>query len=160
MKSRLVFIIAAVFVTGFIFFNSMQTAEVSTKESNVIVDAVENVVKMTGRDADRAVLERIVRKSAHVAEFALQGFLIAFCFTGNFKKRAVGVMVLGVMTACTDECIQLFSNGRAAMVQDACIDIAGTAVGMWAAWMTVKRKERRENTNDRHGTAFGNCRAD
>lgn len=160
MKSRLVFIIAAVFVTGFIFFNSMQNAEVSTKESDVIVDAVKNVVELAGQDANRAVLERIVRKSAHFSEFALQGFLIAFCFTGDFKKRAISVMALGFMTACTDEFIQLFSNGRAAMVQDVCIDTAGTAVGICAAWMMVRRKKRRENTNDRHGTAFGNCKTD
>lgn len=137
MKNRLAFIIAAVFVTGFIFFNSMQTADVSSRESGVIVELLERLLSLFDCVPNEGELIHIVRKCAHVAEFALQGLLIAFCFNVPFKKRIIYILFSGLMTACIDEYIQLFSNGRAAMVQDIFIDFAGTLLGMLTTWLIL-----------------------
>lgn len=135
MKKQRLFLIAAILSTLFIFGNSMMSAEYSNIGSGVIVDAVENTSKALGTSVRHAKTVVFVRKSAHVLEFALQGFLLAGCFSGKFRKRIIYVLFFGLMTACVDEYIQLFSNGRSSMVQDVFIDFAGTVLGIFVFWL-------------------------
>lgn len=140
MKKKLPFIIAAILVTIFIFSNSMQDAASSTKQSDVIVDTLISTVESVGVTANRSETEHLVRKCAHILEFAVQGLFITLCFDVPFKKRLYRVLPTGFLTACTDEFIQLFSNGRAAMIQDVFIDTAGCLAGFLAIWFIyVKR---------------------
>lgn len=140
MKKKLHFIIAAILVTIFIFSNSLQDAASSTQQSDVFVDAVVNTVKDVGIDVKRSGVEHIVRKCAHFVEFAIQGLFITLCFDVPFKKRLYRVLPAGFLTACTDEFIQLFSNGRAAMLQDIFIDTAGCLAGFLAIWFIYTKR--------------------
>ena len=67
----------------------------------------------------------LLRKAAHVVEFAILGALLA---------RATGVVaaafVLGVVYAATDEFHQEFVSGRNGNVLDIIIDAAGVAAGV------------------------------
>ena len=138
MKKKLPFIIAAIAVTIFIFSNSLMDADQSTVQSDVVVDMVVEAATSVGIPIKRFVAEHIVRKSAHILEFAAQGFFVTLCFGSSFKRRLASVAPIGFITACIDESIQLFSNGRAAMVQDIFIDLAGAMAGFLLAMLLVR----------------------
>ena len=135
MKKRLPFIIAAVAVTLFIFSNSLDTAEVSSAKSGFFSDILMWILGTFKCYANEEIIVRVVRKAAHVLEFAAQSFFVAECFTRRFLKRLPFVLAIGFITACIDECIQLFSDGRAGMISDVFIDFSGTVLGFFAAWI-------------------------
>lgn len=73
----------------------------------------------------------VLRKLAHVAEYAVLGALLA---------RAVGAawlaLALGVLYAASDEVHQSFVAGRAGRPLDVAIDAVGVALGV-VAWRRV-----------------------
>lgn len=140
MKRQMPFIVATIIATLFIFNNSFQPANISDASSNVIVDYVENVAGQLEKNIDRKDLTHAVRKSAHVLEFTLQAILIAGCFSTTFRRRIIYVLFLGLLTACLDEYIQLFSPGRASMIQDVFIDFCGTIIGLFIFGLSCKFK--------------------
>ena len=129
MKKRIPFIIAAVLATLWIFSNSIQTAEVSSVSSGRFTALLSRLISCFGGSAERDTLENIVRKTAHVAEFTLQGILIAACFGMPYRRRIIYILFLGLFTACCDEYIQYFTPGRGSMLQDVFLDFAGTVIG-------------------------------
>lgn len=142
VRKRLPFIIATILATMFIFNNSMKTAELSSQDSGVIVDFLMSVFSKIGIYVDPEELINFIRKSAHVAEFTLQGILLANCFEMQYKRRVIYILFLGLLTACIDEYIQLFSPGRAGMVQDIFIDFIGTVIGMLIAGVSYKLRRK------------------
>ena len=143
MKIRILFIIAAILSTVFIFNNSLQDASHSDADSDTIVSFILGDKTPTNeKDPVRFIVTKTVRKSAHFLEFALQGFLLAGCFSAPFKKKALWVLILGLLTGCTDEFIQLFSDGRAGLVSDVLIDFIGTTVGLFI--FTIASRYRRK----------------
>lgn len=129
MKKKLPFIIAAVSATLFIFSNSCKNAELSGNASGFWVEKILYLLSYFKIYPDAFSATVFVRKTAHILEFALQGFLITGCFSTPYKKRAFYVLILGVITACVDESLQLFFSGRAAMLKDVLIDFSGTVMG-------------------------------
>lgn len=149
MKKRTIFIIAAVIATLFIFENSLQSGDVSSKSSNAIADAVRKGWEFLGFTINRKTMNQFVRKTAHVLEFGLQGLFLTGCYSGKFSQRIIYVFFFGLMTACVDEFIQVFSDGRASMIQDVFLDFIGTAVGLLVYWFlhNLKRKKLRKDYN-------------
>lgn len=138
MKRRLAFIIAAVAVTLFIFSNSLESAAVSSEKSGFFSDILMWILGAFEYGAEEEAIVRIVRKSAHIIEFAVQGVCVAGCFLREYMKRLPYVLVLGGITACVDEFLQLFSDGRAAMITDVFIDLSGTVLGFFGGWILFK----------------------
>ena len=78
MKNRFIIlglILAVLLVTALIFINSLDTVDESNQKSDSVTDIVENV---TGDDERQLDLKKVVRKSAHLIEFAVLGAVIAF----------------------------------------------------------------------------------
>lgn len=122
----------AVFITLFIFYNSMQNSEASTQMSGGVLDFICSVFNITGERAVNITLF-IVRKSAHMIEFCAQSFFGGMFFFSKDKKafhHFIYILFLGILTACADEFIQLFPEGRSAQVQDIWIDFSGTCAGL------------------------------
>lgn len=84
----------------------------------------------------------LVRKLAHMTEFAVMGFLltnaIKLCVGSQEKKRygtgAVFAWTLCAFAALLDETIQLFIPGRSGEITDVWIDSAGAFLGCFTAW--------------------------
>ncbi|MBO5059843.1 MAG: VanZ family protein [Clostridia bacterium] len=142
MKRRLPFIVATVIATLFIFSNSMQTAEISSQNSGGIADRILWIFGLLGQAPDRELVILIVRKTAHIAEFTLHGILLANCFEMPYNRRIIYILFFGLLTACIDEYIQLFSYGRAGMIQDVFIDFIGTIVGTAVAGVSYKFRRK------------------
>lgn len=130
MSKRTVFRILTVFVTAFILSNSLKTAEVSSESSGRIVGMIIRFCDWLGHSIGTDNLQHIVRKTAHFLEFSLQGFLLSGCFSRSFREKAVYVLFLGLLTACTDEYLQLFFAGRGSQIQDVFLDFSGTVGGL------------------------------
>lgn len=116
-------------MTAFIFWNSARTDVQSSHSSGRIVTVLSNVLAYFGVYQDYDLMQKIVRKAAHITEFGVQAMLIANSFSGKYKKRIIYILFLGLLTACTDEYIQLFSDGRSGLISDVFIDFSGTAAG-------------------------------
>ena len=74
---------------------------------------------------------KLIRKAAHFAEFACLGFLLAGFFRARGRAPLLPGALCGLLSACVDETIQLFSPGRASAVADVWLDFAGTLAGIF-----------------------------
>ncbi len=118
MKKK-IFWAATVALWIFIFWNSMQNAA----ESTALSDSVLNIVG--GR-------ELLIRKAAHFLEFALLGGLVCVNFSWSkppYRIPYAGAALIGLLTACCDETIQIFSLGRSSQLADVWLDFAGYIFG-------------------------------
>ena len=132
-KRKVIFIIVAVLWTGFIFYNSTNSAEVSMSFSRIFASFFGRFLDFFTIKYDADVLTLIVRKSAHVFEFFMQAVLIDFAFADARRKFAgfyVAVLFTGLLTAVIDEFIQLYSLGRGSSVADVLIDFGGVILGL------------------------------
>ena len=150
-----------------IFFFSAQAKE----ESSVVSEGFSyRIVSSTGllfhlhideeqiREMARAI-EYFVRKSAHMAEYAILAILF-YVWIGRWQitrlRRSFAATVMAVIYAGSDEFHQLFVAGRAGTFSDVLIDSAGVALGLAVLLLAENviellrrhRKARRENRAD------------
>jgi VanZ family protein len=76
----------------------------------------------------------VLRKAAHLAEYAILGALLARAVISPWVAAT-----LGILYAVTDELHQHFVPGRQASALDVAIDAAGVAVGVVAAGVVAVR---------------------
>ena len=134
-SKKLIFILVAflVLINGFIFYNSLLDGPASNEQSGKIEEIVEPIVEaIVGQDHGWNI-KWIVRKSAHLIEFAALGFSFSALalFAGAYWKRNIfpyGFFYL-LAVAVADEFIQSFT-GRTSAVSDVLIDFTGAMLGM------------------------------
>lgn len=134
-----VLLAALVGTVCFIFSNSMKTASVSSGASGRVLALLQKILRHLGHPGLAARLtDHMVRKAAHFCEYALEGFfllLVTRALAGRHRRLLPYLSwpaLLGVLTALTDETIQLFFDGRGSLVTDVWIDFAGVVTGMAA----------------------------
>ena len=97
------------------------------------------------------LVHTIVRKSAHVCEYAMFGILVwrlvrldpAFSSVGA-ARRCWLVILFSALYASTDEFHQIFVPTRHPAVHDVMLDTCGAALGLFLAWcFSAFRKRRR-----------------
>ena len=114
----------------YIWSNSLQSAIVSNGQSKRVLEVVEEVFRTPPLDTEEA--QHIVRKVAHVLEFALLGLemVLLLYLTGKMcRHNLVTILFIGLASAVMDETIQIFSQ-RGSQVVDIWIDFAGFAMGV------------------------------
>ena len=116
--------------TMFIWSNSAKSAVVSSGQSLQVLDLLEPFLLSLGLDED--TLHYLVRKAAHMAEFALLGAFWAGGMRG-WGCRFFPPFTLCFLTALVDETIQLYFPGRSGQITDLWVDLAGVALGILAA---------------------------
>jgi VanZ family protein len=79
----------------------------------------------------------LIRKSAHLTEYAIFGFLLwrAFTTSTNLTGRrlawgSAAALLVAALYACTDEYHQSFVPGRTSSIRDVAIDTVGAAVAI------------------------------
>jgi VanZ family protein len=78
------------------------------------------------------VWDTVLRKCAHVTEYAVLGALLY-----RALEREVSALAAGIAYAATDELHQHFVHGRHASPVDVGIDAVGVAVGM-LVWLRLR----------------------
>lgn len=134
---RVVFTLALAGCIWFIFSNSMAVAQVSSASSGRVLQLMQAALRRLGHPslAQRLTMH-FVRKLAHFCEYLLEGFLLMLCMRvySRHPLRHITVPMLGgVLTALTDETIQLYSPGRSSQVTDVWLDSVGVLAGILAA---------------------------
>ena len=116
---RVIFTFALIGCIVFIFSNSLQIADVSEGASGRVLGILQGILRHLGLPgaADRLTMH-IVRK------------LALRVYTRHFFKHVSWPMLGGLLTALTDETIQLFVPGRSGQVTDIWIDFSGVMTGL------------------------------
>ena len=78
--------------------------------------------------------DTVLRKGAHVTEYAVLGALLY-----RALEREAPALATGIAYAATDELHQHFVRGRHASPVDVAIDAAGVALGM-LVWLRVRER--------------------
>lgn len=136
-KFKLTFVLRIVFIAltlgwlAFIFSNSLQNAESSGASSGRVLAFLNGFFQSL--NIPLTLTHEFVRTLAHFGEFAILGALLNLTFLSFFgvKAKAVFLTALGFcLSAVADECLQLFSDGRAFQLSDLLIDMSGGFMGM------------------------------
>lgn len=110
---------------GVIFFFSHQSGTESASLSGWFVERVTNLAPL-----EPEVVSLLVRKGAHVSEYAILGALLMWAWRARSLRAALGPAAIGVLFAVSDEVHQAFVPGRAGQVSDVLIDSVGIAIGV------------------------------
>ncbi len=142
-----ILVVLTVLQLAFIFAQSLLDAPSSSEESSSVLELVRPFFELFVGKGN--VTESLVRKCAHVAEFAVLGALASSLSFVIGKRRPVHfvfVLLCSLAVAVTDESIQLFSDGRSGEIRDVLIDSSGAAFGiiitLTAIFIIIKIKGR------------------
>ena len=131
---RVAFTAALIACIWFVFSNSMAVAPVSESASGRVLLLMKKVFTRLGMPGvANHLTDHIVRKLAHFCEYALEGFLLTLClrvYTRHFFVHISWPILGGLLTALTDETIQMFSDGRSSQLTDVWLDFSGAMAGI------------------------------
>ena len=134
IAGRVIFTLALIGCIAFIFSNSMQIGVVSEGASGRVLRLVQRVLTRLGMPGLAShITMHFIRQLAPFCEYALEGFLLMLClrvYTRHFVRHMSWPILGGLLTALTDETIQLFSPGRSSQVLDVWLDFVGVLAGL------------------------------
>lgn len=116
-----------------IFCLSAQSASDSSKTSGVLVETFAKLLGIIRGTERYSILTTVIRKLAHLSEFAVLGALCRLSLLHfGLSKRVGFLLAIGIsaLYAVTDEIHQLFVVGRACRFTDVCIDSLGALLGI------------------------------
>ena len=145
-RSRVLMTAITVIFICLIFLQSAMPASASQAESSGLTTFINNFLislKLT-----IALSHSFVRKLAHFAEFFVLGCLLTATdctYVAKPHKNIFTVFFFGLATAVADETIQIFIDGRGAMLQDVLLDFFGVlcGVGISLLFICIKNAFRR-----------------
>ena len=145
--------IPAVLWMGMIYWFSAQPADISTEESfGLAVQLVEIYAGFSGMEEPKQLqwslmIEPVLRKAAHMSEYALLACLVYFGirgFTSSYRRAALISLIICMLYACTDEWHQTFVYGRSGRIRDVLIDTSGAVTALLII-LLLKRKPARKD---------------
>lgn len=123
----IILIIITMFITAFIFINSLMDYNVSHNSSGAITGII-----MPDNAVNYEILETIIRKLAHLVEYAFLGMAVMSLILNvrkQYKKTFYGFAFFYVLIAAVvDEYIQSFSD-RSSSTGDILLDFSGAVIG-------------------------------
>lgn len=134
-----------ILMTLFIWMNSMLEAGVSAEHSGFITRGLNNFLVKMNIHIQYDRLSFLVRKTAHFGEFYFLGILWGIYIIIT-NKKLLYIVVLVFLTACIDESIQLFSQGRAFQVTDILIDTLGGGFAYMTHYFFNKNPQKNKNS--------------
>lgn len=152
-KSKLLCIISflpALFMMYIIFGFSGDTGEESSSLSGRVTEQVIMVLEQVApelvpdgqaKEEFAYNLQGVIRKLAHMAEYAILAFTWLFALWVNGlkgKKQLLVTLLICFVYACTDEIHQLYVPGRSGKFTDVCIDMIGVGSVLFLAWVVQK----------------------
>lgn len=128
-------ILICVLWLGIIFYMSNNTGTVSHKKSYKVANYLMHIINVDNKNPKITFRKAnyLVRKTAHVLEYAILGSLVSgSLFSLNYKgKKALKYIILiCISLASIDELHQYFIPGRTSQVTDVFIDSFGALIGI------------------------------
>lgn len=123
-----------------IFLQSFLPGDLSSNQSGIIVNFVYPIIQSIGLNIDIETTSFLIRKLAHMVEFAILGIFLFYLYKYKFnqKKLLFVLMFHGLLVAVIDETIQSFIPNRAGQVLDVLIDFVGFSIGITGIWLLNK----------------------
>lgn len=139
---RIILIVCILFWMYTVFGFSKHTGEVSSGIST-------KIAKLFSNDEDVIItLEKIIRKIAHLSEYAVGGILfysLFLTFKMSAKKQVIFSILITTIYAITDEIHQLFVPGRSGKITDVGIDVIGISIGICGLLFIIKIIQKIKN---------------
>ena len=130
MKRWILYIVLCLIVF-FIWDNSLQNGGTSDGFSLIFAEWLAPIADKLGFYGNIWALNRIVRKLAHLTEFTILGGVLYVVLRRYIEYGTVVKTIgVGIVIACLDEFIQLFSLGRSSQFSDVLIDTIGIIIGI------------------------------
>lgn len=148
-KTRLILCSAAlVALLAFIWGNSAMPGQTSGQLSGWVGEFLCKLLPFLDLQSENGA--HLLRKMAHFSEFAALGMTLTWLF-GMLLRRPVAryglPLLCGVVAACIDETIQIFSPGRHCSIVDVGIDSSGVLTGILCLtalcllWKKLRKKQ-------------------
>lgn len=126
---------------GVIFYLSSQPAVQSAGLSGGILSRMRELaggIPVVGQVFVMSMTEHILRKGAHMTEYAILGMLLLLSIRQYLPKtekkieklQGLTALAMGIVYAASDEYHQTFVPGRSGEIKDVCIDSAGVLIGI------------------------------
>ena len=130
MKRWILYIVLGLIVF-FIWDNSLQNGGTSDGFSLIFAEWLAPIADKLGFYGNIWALNRIIRKLAHLTEFTILGGVLYVVLRRYIEYGTVVKTIgVGIVIACLDEFIQLFSLGRSSQLSDVLIDTIGIIIGI------------------------------
>ncbi len=135
---------------AFIWGNSALPAGASNQVSGAVMQILGDLLHVA--PSEGAAGMHLLRKLAHFTEFLLLGLNFCWLFLRLGKTgihQAAMSLLCGILAACIDEIIQIFSPGRNASLVDVCIDMGGLMIGIAILLLghsILTLRKRKQNT--------------
>lgn len=149
-KTALVFLVLTIFAVLFFLCHSLLNGETSFAESSFFVDFIIKYIYPTDDSQTIFNITFIIRKLAHLTEFALFFFFFNgfMCAQKIYKNKAFVFLTLFALffIPLLDETVQYSSPGRTPLVYDIWVDAAGGALGILVSGIIfhlLHRKQRK-----------------
>ena len=163
MKHRKRLSILLILTLVFIWGNSLLPGTVSGAISDGLMEILNTAADRLGLGPDfftfmqdqngDGVMEPtslILRKAAHLTEFAVLAMILRALYGYNGGKPALSALCTAACCGAVDELIQIWSH-RGSQVTDVLIDTLGAMLGLCLAW--VYRRLREKSAGPEPGTA-------
>lgn len=135
-KLKIAIWIITILWMGVIFYFSNQPAEISKEESGKVLAKMnlisEDDIGIVG-DSRISMLQRFIRKTAHVTVFFILGTLITLSLYNTTLSNSgtyITAYILGTLYGISDEVHQIFIPGRGPGLRDVFIDSMGVLIGV------------------------------
>lgn len=148
-------LLAILAALAFIWGNSLESAVESSLKSDRVRELIEPLLELLVGQGN--VTDHMVRKLAHLTEFAVLGALLLLLTAAAFRVRLQSVLncqFFLLLAALTDETIQLFT-GRGSQVRDVWLDFAGGTAGLlamllllWLLRCLFRPRDRRRGSHE------------
>lgn len=132
--------IPAIIIMIIIFLFSHAPGSTSAQSSGMVTDLVMTTIDKVFGDSDYIMVflnymigmaEFLVRKFAHITEYAALSFACCYAYDNEKRKKFWLVVILfSFFYAMTDEFHQLFIDGRSGQFSDVMIDMIGVFIGV------------------------------
>lgn len=143
MKKLAAWLLCLVWMAVIFWFSAMP-GEVSSEQSGTVVELLLALLSHFGVKAeslDLSLLSLLVRKAAHMTEYAVLFFLLRRALRlSGVRHPGLAALPLCVLYAAGDEFHQSFTEGRGPSPVDVCIDGAGALLmwGLLALWERMR----------------------
>lgn len=136
MKKIKYFIPALIWMI-FIFIMSHTNGNDSSNQSNFIAEIILKFI-----DIDVETLTFLIRKAAHMSEYAILLLLIYYGLSNTitYKYNLLTSLATTFIYACSDEFHQLFIPGRSGQLKDVLIDTSGGLVMLLIIYLWQRKK--------------------
>lgn len=129
-----IFLALAILWMGTIFYMSNQPANISTVQSDGVINILSGV-PVLGDVMDvlisNGTASFVVRKSAHMLSYGLLSVLLFMSIYDNYKsinKASIISLIITFLYACSDEFHQTFITGRSGEFRDVLVDSTGAII--------------------------------